>query len=494
MSLNRLHSVVFWIFFLAFLATSASVLFFTFGYRFSFDRGIFVYTGSVTIKSNPRSVNISLDGTPVPSGMIHDINQSLHLTGIAPGEHFLRVESDGFLPWEKKVVVQSGISTEFWNVLLPRSSYETTDLSQGPIVKIFPSSTRKYFALLEERDGETSLSVIERKTGTSEQVFSNREYRFDEKDGRNVEWSKDEDSFLIPLHSRTNDDRAVFLVDRTGGTATNLHDIASIPDPVNPRWHPDNDGTFFVFSHGALILVRPEARNVTERTMVVTSNISAYDLTGEYAAVLDRTTGAISRVPFGSAADTRPEALSKAIPGADRFADPYITVYDDRRIAVYDRHGEGFLWNDDKKIEPSLIPLGRDIEGVQFSDDGKKLLFFTKNEISVAFAREWEVQPARKSGEILQVARFSSPLTEIQWSKDYEHVLFVIGGELKMAELDNRDRRNIETVVRSSGTALRQVVPLPAENELYTLSGSDENGSSTLSFIRFPEPLGFFGQ
>jgi len=64
MNLDRLHKLVFWAFLVLFLATSASILFFTFGYRFSFDRGIFIYTGSVTIKSNPRAVGISLDGSP----------------------------------------------------------------------------------------------------------------------------------------------------------------------------------------------------------------------------------------------------------------------------------------------------------------------------------------------------------------------------------------------------------------------------------------------
>lgn len=494
MSLNRLHLVVFWIFLLLFLATSISVLFFTFGYRFSFDRGIFIYTGSVTIKSNPRAVNISLDGDPVSTDMLHNINQTTHVTGISPGEHRLRIEADGFQSWEKKVVVQSGISTEFWNILLPRSSYETTSLSEGPIVKVFPSSTRKYFAELDEHDGETTLTVIERKTGTAKQVFSNRDYRFDTEDGRNVEWSKDEDSLLIPLRSWTNGDRAVFIVDQQTGIAANLRDITSVPDPENPRWHPDNDGTFFVFSHDSLILVRPDEKNIADRSMVVTSNISAYDLTSRYAAVLDRVTGAVSGIPFGLAADTKPDEITQPIPDVEHFSKPYITVYDEKRIAIYDRHGKGFLWNDDGKLEPSLIPLGAGIEGVQFSDDGKKLLFFTKNDISVAFTRDWDVQPARKDGEILQVARFSTPFSEAQWSKDYEHVLFALGSELKIAELDNRDRRNIDTIIPQSDRTLRQVIPLPAENELYTVSKTESGDSLTLSFIRFPEPVGIFGQ
>jgi len=494
MNLDRLHKLVFWAFLVLFLATSASILFFTFGYRFSFDRGIFIYTGSVTIKSNPRAVGISLDGKSVPSDMLHNINQSIHVTGITPGEHLLRVEAEGYLPWEKEVIIQSGVSTEFWNILLPRSSYETTTMAEGGFVKVFNSSTRKYFALVGDKDGETTITILERKTGAAEQVFSNREYRFDPKDGRNVEWSKDEKLLLVPLRSREGDRRAVFVIDRNTGTATNLQDIVPVTDPENPRWHPDNDGTFFVLSRGSLLLIRPDAADTGQRITTVAQNISAYDLSGRFAAILDRASGVISLIPFADLTGTNRKTIAETIPGATHFTKPFLTMYDDRRIAIYDQGGEGFLWNDDGKLEPSVVKLGSGIQGIQFSDDGKKLLFFTDNEASVLFTRDWDVQPTREDGEILQIARFSSPISEVQWTKNYEHVLFVLGSELKIAELDNRGRRNIETVLPSSGKTLRQVITLPAENELYTISGSVDSDTTTFSFISFPEPVGFFGQ
>ena len=494
MNLNRLHTVVFWTFLVFFLTTVASVLFFTFGYRFSFERGIFIYTGSVTIKSNPRSVNISLDGEPVPADIIHSINQSIHVTGIAPGEHFIRVEADGYLPWEKKVIIQSGISTEFWNIILPRTSYEQTSVADGDFIKAFNSSTRKYFALVGEKEGETTITVIERATGTATPVMSNRDYRFDREDGRNIEWSKDETLLLVPLRSRDGGGQSVFMIDRAAGTATNLQDISSVPDPENPRWHPDNDGTFFVLSHGSLLLIRPDTKDTAQRATTIAKNVSAYDLAGRFAAILDGVSGTISLIPFADLTTTNQEVLTKPLPGADHFTKPVLTMYDDRRIAVYDKGGEGFLWNDNGKLEPSIVSLGSSIEGAQFSDDGKKLLFFTANEVSVLFARDWDVQPTREDGEILQIARFSSPISEVQWVKNYEHILFSLGGELKLAELDNRDRRNIETILPPSGKVLRQVITLPAEDELYMIYGTGDTGPADFSFIGFPEPIGFFGQ
>lgn len=492
MNLNRLHGFVFWFFFAGFLATASTVLFFTLGYRFSFERGIFIYTGSITVKSDPRTVEATLDGEPIPTGMIHDINQALHITGVTPGEHLLRIEADGFLPWEKSVIVQSGLSTEFWNVLLSRSSYVPETVIEGNFEQAFHSSTRRYIALVGERDNETTVTLLERQTQVSKEIFSVPEYRFAPEDGLNIEWSKDENALLVPLRSRDGNDRAVFLINLKAGSATDLRDIVAVADPRNPRWHPDNDGTFFVLSEGSLVRIVPDGTRPESRAVTVAERVSAYDLSGRFIAVLDSGSGTVSELPLTATRETEPEPITQPIPTVTGYRDPVLTLYDEKRIAIHDRGQEGLLWNDAGELEPSVIPMGTDIRGIQFSDDGKKLLVFTGHEISVIFTRDWDVQPARKAGEILQVVRFSSELSEVRWEKSYEHVLFVAEGGLKMAELDNRGRRNIGTILPDSGNPIRQIITFPADDELHILSGRPDNGTTALSFIRFPEPIGFF--
>ncbi|NTW15801.1 MAG: PEGA domain-containing protein [Candidatus Moranbacteria bacterium] len=493
--LNRLHNLVFWIFLILFLTTSATVLFFTFGYRFSFERGIFVYTGSITIKANPRSVAIEIDGKSVPSEMIHNINQSYHITGLPPGEHLLRVKADGFRPWEKKVRVQSGISTEFWNVLLTRETYDRTVVATGPFIKAFPSSTGRHLALLAESDEETTVSILDRKTGETQQVFSSRSFLFDHEDQRNIEWSKSEDELLIPVRAHDDDERTVFLVRLETGAATDIRDISSMRNPENPRWHPSDDGSFFVISDGTLSLIRPDAKDIGLRTIPIATDTAAYDLSSRLIILLARD-GSVGRLPVGADVGTAPETFAGPIPSASSFRNPFLVAYDERRVAVYDLGGAGYLYNDDGNVKPAIIPLfPSDMRGIQFSDDGKKLLFRSSTEISIAFTRDWDVQPARKSGDILQIARFSASLTDVQWAKDYEHVLLVRSASIEIAELDNRDRRNIETLIPSQDGNIRQILPIPADNELLFLATTDiETADTALSLVGFPEPVGIFGQ
>ncbi len=493
MTLHRLHNILFWILLACFLATTTSILFFTFGYRFSFERGIFVYTGSVTIKSNPRDVTILVDGEPLPENRISAVNRTLHLTGLRPGTHLLRIEAPGFRGWEKKITVRSGVSTEFWNVILPRESYERTELLRGGLLESFFSPRERRFAIATEEDGLTGVLVLDHSSLETVRVFESGNFIFDRESSENIEWSPDGDRLLIPLRGKEDGRRTVVTVDLRTLQATDWGTEANLTEIRDARWDPTDNRAFFALSEGRLVRIILEERDADDRVNILREKVTAYDLSGRTVYFLEAGSDAVFQAAIGGR-KLEPETLRSTIFGAGGFASPKISVYDEKRVAVYDENGSGYLINDDGNLEPDRYSLGSGIRGVQFSDDGKKLLFYTTNEISVAFTRDWDMQPYRSSGDIVQIARFSAPVFQPKWSRDYEHILFAEGGEIRMAELDRRDRRNIVTVDRlGEDRTITQLLPDFGEGRIYTLS-EDADGNAEFSFIEFPEPPGLFGQ
>ncbi|HFC77045.1 MAG TPA: carboxypeptidase regulatory-like domain-containing protein, partial [Candidatus Moranbacteria bacterium] len=118
MSESSVKRIFFWILVISFLATAPAIVFYTMGYRFSMERGIFVYSGSITLKPTPREVNVFIDDKQVSKGVINFLNYSYHIDGLTPGAHSLRVEAPGYYEWFKKVHIHSGLSSEFWNIFL----------------------------------------------------------------------------------------------------------------------------------------------------------------------------------------------------------------------------------------------------------------------------------------------------------------------------------------------------------------------------------------
>lgn len=169
-----------------------------------------------------------------------------------------------------------------------------------------------------------------------------------------------------------------------------------------------------------------------------------------------------------------------------------VISYDRTRIALLNRStGDCFLWNSGETTE-SFSRLSSEARGLQFSDDGKKVLYWTDWEIFSFFTRKWEVQPARAEGDRVDVGRFSEPIRNVQWSKDYEHVLFSSGDTILMTELDGRGGRNLSAILHLPGEP-EQMATFTSDNLLFSLYPAEDKKSSSLSEITFPEPVGFFG-
>jgi hypothetical protein len=476
-----------------FLATAFSVLFFSFGYRFSFERGIFIHTGSITVKSNPKDARILIDGENVPSGLINIVNQSYHITGLRPGEHFLRIEADGYRPWEKKVTVESGVSTEFWNILLLRDTYPVTEIASGNFQEIFPSPEQRFLALVGNTENGITVDVLEKGSGETTRAVTMDGYSFDIESSENIEWAEDGSSFLLPLRTRENGGE-LFILDRETGSSADVRKLVASQETLRgARWHPKNDGSFFVLSGYSLLLVRPDENDTTAQVVIIGNDISAYDLSEKYIYLLDRKTGVIRFLDIGKEGDSESQTLTAPFPEATSMKRPTINAYDEKRVVLYDPEGSGFLWNDGGEIDAEISRLGDDIRSMQFSNDGKKVLFSDGNQISVVFLRDWDTQPIRKIGESIQVARFSLPFSSVQWSKSYEHTIFSIGADVRIAELDHRDRRQMDTILSFPGKTVAQILPSFDENLAIFLVRDEETDDSRIVSIAFPESTGIFG-
>ena len=203
MLLSRNRPWIFFLFVALFGITASTVLFFAFGYRYSFERGIFIYSGSITIKTIPETVTIEVDGKPVPKKSLGLLNNSVHIAGLMPGEHTLRLTAPEHATWEKRIVIESGISREFWNIILPRLSYPLNPLvSSEAISKVFPHPSKENrFVFIKELSQETSLVFYDYDTRISQQVFSLTNSQYNGSSAENLEWSWFDDGryIILPL-------------------------------------------------------------------------------------------------------------------------------------------------------------------------------------------------------------------------------------------------------------------------------------------------------
>jgi hypothetical protein len=474
----------FWTLVGVFFAVSGLIISYAFGYRYNLENGIFVYGGSVTVKTSPQEVNVAINEVPIPLKKLNRINNSYHIDGIKPGDYTLKVSAPGFVSWSKHIEVHSGLSTEFWNILLPRDSYERLQYDTPNAGKFFISPRKNLIAYTQQNEKEFSVGILEPETKNSSTVFSSPEYIFTSNEKENIEWSPETHRLIIPAIKNDNT-KHYFVVATETLETIDLKDVTGTDRIYNVRWDSDTKNALFFMSESNLY--RIDLDNPSEIKQIA-QNIASYDLSSKGLYYLQLPEGIVYHNNFTGTGT--PEQITAS--GPSDMSDPMyqIVIYDEDRITFLNNSGNLYIYNKGE-LNTYFELLSNNIKGSQFSDDGKKLLFWSDREISAYFFREWEVQPTRKENERYSITRFADAVRNVQWTRDYEHALFSVNKNVKIAELDQRDSNAIMDVL-ALGNEKSNIMQNFSDGNLY-FTNPDPSNVTTIFSIIFPEKTGILG-
>ncbi len=487
------RKLFFWTLVFLFLVVAPVIVLYARGYRFDSDRGVFVHSGTVTIKTNPADIDIFINGEE-QSTSVNRINSSLNITGLVPRTYDLAVSAPGFQKWTKRVDVHSGVSTEFWNVLLARENYDHTAYNSSGVEKFFISPENDFIAWIKNFPDEFSLKILDIRGNSNINEFSFVKAHFPvEKLDENIEWSPKKDFLSVPAEitvpaSKSGEDPVVatayFIIDIAEKKSFNFNDFIGLNNIRDLRWDPQNKNFLFFLSENSLF--RADIRDKNALTLIA-PEVSAFELSRSHVYYSQKPNELVYRSEFDG--QGRKIQITETFPQDAPLATEKLIIYDEARIAFLDELGRLFVKNKGGRQE-YFRKIGDSVRGMQFSNDGKKLLFWTGNELSVYFLRDWNVQPARSENEIQNITRYSEPIRNAQWFKDYEHVIFTTGNKIKIIELDPRDRRNCQDI-----TSLSTDQPFIVYNHsLENIFFIDRDGDSSKIFsLIFPEKIGLFG-
>ncbi len=480
--------ILFWSFVTLFLLTVPLVLLRARGYRFDYHRGVFVYSGTLTFKSNPQTVDVRLNGTLAASKQLDRINSSYNITGLLPNAYNFQVSAPGFQAWNKNIAIHSGVATEFWNVLLTRDSYDRTTYDTTGVEKFFLSPKNKLLAYTVPTAEKITASVFDIGAKKTTATFDFPGWNFAGADRQeNIEWSPDESAFSLPVKTTANGQTAYdyFIVTLADQTQLDLAKFLGKDSISHVRWDPKQTGYLFFLDGDTLYRANLKAKG---DVAAIATGVSAYDLSGSnvYYALLS------NNLLYKNSLDgqAQPTQITNNFPGeaAEKIAS--LVVYDDARIALLDDHQDLYIFNQGEHAN-YFRKLNDGILETHFSDDGKKLLFWSGNEISVYYLRDGISQPQRTEDTMENITRYSTPVQNVQWFYDYEHVVFTVGRFTKIIELDARDRRNCLDIFNTNLDNPFVIYNSFLGNVFFT---DTANSSTTLNSIIFPEKTSILGR
>ena len=218
--------IFFYLGLLIFISTSYIAIVYAQGYKYSFKEQRFLHTGAIQLKVNDDAkvfINDELDGTTSLFGNSHTIN------GLLPANYTIRLDREGFTPWQKTVTVQEGYITDFPRIIiLPMSEAEAPKLleefekllpslnvvivtpSSSPIPKTTSRATRSSSPNITASASASPISdeifILENKTlytnkGGILALYASNVAGFSVSDnGRKILWWNDRDVWVGWLH------------------------------------------------------------------------------------------------------------------------------------------------------------------------------------------------------------------------------------------------------------------------------------------------------
>jgi hypothetical protein len=476
---------IFLAFCLSFCVVATTVLLYVYGYRFSLERGIFIYSGSISVKPTPEEVTIRINGEEVPPNKAGILNQSYLISGLLPGKHVVEVSAPGYHSWAKDVIVRSGLSTEFWNVFLVEQNIGKSILKESEGTRqIYPAPKSPTLFIYTKATAEGTEILLadtdeddpEEKTLAKLAGWS----LLDQKEKENVEWSPSERYVAVPVTRGGVRDTAIITVKKE--KVQFLSELTGKTDLRSIRWNPEEKSFLFYREGNALFQT-----DITNTELQFTSKFDdtlAYDLSEDELFYLKKD-GLVYRTALDAENEVGAITVTKETLPVEQDNLFTLIAYNQTRFTLQDEDsGELWLYN---RFGAEVFYdhlLKKDAKGTQFSNDGKKLLYYTDTQAFVYYLRDWKVQPVRARGDIQPVLRLASPILYPQWNLDYEHIIFVSDGKLKIIELDNREAQYIQDIARFDAPLL-QFLPRFTENKLYFVV-TPEGAPSRVESIDFP--------
>jgi len=139
-----------------------------------------------------------------------------------------------------------------------------------------------------------------------------------------------------------------------------------------------------------------------------------------------------------------------------------ILVSSNEKIAVLNENRQLYFLNPETR---GFELLEENVQGVQFANDNKKLLYFTPREIWVYYLEDILIQPNKKACEKELITRSSQKIKQTIWlTQTNEHIIFMVSQSVKIIELDDRDYRNTHNLFNFE---ISQMAYSPTDKKLY---------------------------
>jgi len=456
--------ILFLILVFLFLLITPLVILYSQGYRFNLRDRKITQTGGLYLNVRPKGVSVYLDDKLLKKTDF--LFGKIFVDNLVPRKYKIEIKKDGYYSWQKNLEIVESLTTEAKNIFLVPKDPEITSLGDKIDAFFFSPDNEKVILekggeegftldLLDLRNDTQSILINEKDLITKEQTIKSL----------NLNWSADSKKILIEV---TGQKKKFFILDtEIKEKPISLDFLGEIFSDLS--FDPGNSQKiFFTQSLNKKNVLLSADYKKEEVPNPILEDLIAYKISNGSLYWLDKN-GFLFQSNLAGVKITnfnlQPLTLNKG-------GEYQIFIFGKK---IFIKGNDGLYFFNDKN--QSLEKISEEVSDLKISPDLKKIVYFTNSEIGIFFLENINnEQPQRKGGEKLFLTRFSEKINDVFWWTSH-YLIFSVGNEIKIAEIDDRDRINIYTLADFKGL---EVFWNKSTEKLYVLSQGELFSSKKL--------------
>ena len=389
-----------------------TITLYSMGYRIDFDSKKIVQTGGFYFKILPKNIQILIDGKIKKKTDI--FFGSILIKNLLPKEYKVKIEEEGYFPWEKNLKIEEKVVTEAKNIVLIPGKPRFEILGNG-IENFFFSPDGKKF-VLKDKEG---LKLFDTEKKIENYLIEAKSKEGNEK----IVFSPDSQKILLKIDSKFK------LLDLTKFPPS-LTDLDFLdPEIKEIAFHPKDSRKIFLLKNGEIF----EADLEKKKEISFEKDVLTYKISAGFIYYLDNT-GFLFKTDFSQKIK---EKVNERVFPIKEGANYQIEIFGN---FIFLKNGETlYLFDPDSN---SFEKFFEPVKSLEVSPDFKKIAFFNEHEIWLFFLENSFDQPWKKAKEKVFLTRFSEKIGDLFWFTAH-YLIFNTDSTIKIVEIDDRDGLNI---------------------------------------------------
>ncbi|KKQ80556.1 MAG: hypothetical protein UT02_C0006G0006 [Parcubacteria group bacterium GW2011_GWC2_38_7] len=401
-------------FIIAFFITAPLLILYTAGFRYNFKKAQVQRTGTLIIKTTPKSAQVSLNGKALTA------TTPIRENNILPDDYTIKITKEGYYPWQKKLAIKQQETTFIEDVILfPQSQAEKISDNNITTLSLSPGGS---YALIGTKEFNQDFLYLLNLNNFRQKLIYN-----DDKIWTNLSilWSKDDSKALINIDNNLIVATTTFPQQKTDLTKQ----LSLVPDETTKfKWNEDDSNILYWQDKTTIYEINLLAQTNTK--IFKSSNNETFSdflvKTDELYLVED-----INGTEFLTKQKLNDPKKLAAI--ELKSADYTICGFIQNRLALFEGNYK------------TLFLFSPELDRIVFSKENVQTIELANQDSLLAITTGQEISYLELGASELSeknITRYSNGLSTAHWAHATANYLYALqDNKISVLELDNRDKR-----------------------------------------------------